>query len=171
MQNKGSKTPGVDGIIIKTPEEKLALAKNMKRRRYQPSPLRRIYIPKAGNKKKLRPISIPTIADRCQQALHTLALVPLSEVTADLNSYGFRPQRSCADAIERTFNILAKRVSPQLILEGDIKGCFDHISHEWISNNICTDKVILNKWLKAGFIETGKLVPHRVVLFLPSFVT
>ena len=159
MQNKGSKTPGVDGIIIKTPEQKLALVKNMKRRGYQPSPLRRIYIPKAGNNKKLRPISIPTIADKCHQALHTLALVPVSEVTADLNSYGFRPQRCCADAIEQTFNVLAKSTSPQWILEGDIKGCFDHISHQWMSNNICTDRVMLSKWLKAGFIETGKLFP------------
>lgn len=159
MQNKGSKTPGVDGIIIKTPEQKFALAKNMTRRGYQPSPLRRIYIPKAGNNKKLRPISIPTIADKCQQALHTLALVPVSEVTADLNSYGFRPQRCCADAIEQAFIALARTTSPQWILEGDIKGCFDHISHEWMSNNICTDKVVMNKWLKAGFIETGKLFP------------
>ncbi len=159
MQNKGSKTPGVDGIIIKQPEEKLALARNMKRRGYQPSPLRRIYIPKAGNRKKLRPLSIPTIADRCFQALHSLALIPVSEVTADLNSYGFRPQRSCADAIEQSFSVLAKRVSPQWILEGDIKGCFDHISHEWMSNNICLDKVMMNKWLKAGFIETHQLFP------------
>ena len=159
MQNKGSKTPGVDGIIIKKPEEKFALAKNMKRRGYQPSPLRRVYIPKAGNNKKLRPLGIPTIADRCQQALYAFALVPVAEVTADLNSYGFRPQRCCADAIEQVFKVLAKRVSPQWILEGDIKGCFDHISHEWMSNNICLDKMIMNKWLKAGFIETGKLFP------------
>lgn len=157
MQNKGSKTPGVDGIIIKTPEEKLALAKSMIRRGYQPSPLRRVYIPKAGNKTKLRPLGIPTISDRCRQALYSLALIPVSEVTADLNSYGFRPQRCCADAIAQTFIALARRTSSQWILEGDIKGCFDHISHEWMSNNICLDKVIMNKWLKAGFIETGKL--------------
>lgn len=159
MQNKGSKTPGVDGVVIKKPEEKLALTKSMKRRGYKPSPLKRIYIPKAGNRNKLRPLSIPTIADRCWQALHLLALTPVSEVTADLNSYGFRPQRNCADAIAQTFIVLARKVSPQWILEGDIKGCFDHISHEWMSNNICLDKVIMNKWLKAGFIETGKLFP------------
>jgi len=159
MQNKGSKTPGVDGIIISKPEDKLALATNIRRRGYQPSPLRRIYIPKAGNNKKLRPLGIPTIADRCQQALHALALIPVAEVTADTNSYGFRPQRSCADAIAQCFNALCKRASPQWILEGDIKGCFDHISHEWMSKNICLDKVIMNKWLKAGFIETGKLFP------------
>ena len=159
MQNKGSKTPGVDGIIITKPEDKLALAKNIKRRDYQPSPLRRIYIPKAGNKKKLRPLGIPTIYDRCQQALYVLALIPVSEVTADTNSYGFRPQRSCADAIEQCFISLARQNSPQWILEGDIKGCFDHISHDWMSNNICSDKVMMNKWLKAGFIETDKLFP------------
>lgn len=159
MQNKGSKTPGVDGVIIKTPEEKLALAKNMKRRGYKPSPLRRIYIPKAGNPQKRRPLGIPTIADRCQQALHSLALIPVSEVTADQNSYGFRPERGCADAIEQTFIVLARRTAPQWILEGDIKGCFDHISHEWMMNNICMDKMLLDKWLKAGFIETGKLFP------------
>ena len=159
MKNKGSKTPGVDGIIIKTPAEKLTLAKSMKRKGYHPSPLRRIYIPKAGNNKKLRPLGIPTIADRCQQALHALSLIPVSEVTADHNSYGFRPQRCCADAIEQTFKALAKRVSPQWILEGDIKGCFDHISHAWMIDNLCMDKVIMTKWLKAGFIETGKLFP------------
>lgn len=112
MKNKGSKT-GVDGIIIKTPAQKLALAKSMKRRGYQPSPLRHIYIPKKGNKKKLRPLGIPTITDRCQQALHALSLIPISEVTADLNSYGFRPQRCCADAIEQTFIVLSRRDSPQ----------------------------------------------------------
>jgi len=159
MKNKGSKTPGVDGIIIKTPAEKLALAKSMKRRGYQPLPLRRIYIPKKGDKKKLRPLGIPTIADRCQQALHSLSLIPVSEVKADLNSYGFRPQRCCADAIEQTFIVLSRRVSPQWILEGDIKGCFDHISHAWMIENLCMDKMIMTKWLKAGFIETGKLFP------------
>ena len=159
MKNKGSKTPGVDGIVIKTPAEKLTLAKSMKRKGYQPSPLRRIYIPKKGNKKKLRPLGIPTIADRCQQALHALSLIPVSEVTADLNSYDFRPKRCCADAIEQTFKALAKRVSPQWILEGDIKGCFDHISHAWMIDNLCMDKVIMTKWLKLGLIEIGKLFP------------
>lgn len=159
LQNSGSKTPGVDGITIKTSEEKLALAKSLRRRDYQPLPLRRIYIPKAGNKKKLRPISIPTIRDRAFQALHTQALLPVSEVTADQDSYGFRPKRNCADAIEQCFNILAKRNSPQLILEGDIRGCYDNISHQWMLNNICTDTVILEKWLKAGFVEIDKWFP------------
>lgn len=159
LQNSGSKTPGVDGITIKTSKEKLALVKSLRRRDYKPLPLRRIYIPKSGNKKKLRPISIPTIRDRAFQALHTQALLPVSEVTADHNSYGFRPGRNCADAIQQCFNSLAKRGSPQYILEGDIRGCFDNISHQWMLDNICTDTIILEKWLKAGYVETDKWFP------------
>jgi RNA-directed DNA polymerase len=159
LQNSGSNTPGVDGITIKTSEEKLALAKNLRRRDYKPLPLRRIYIPKAGNKKKLRPISIPSIRDRAMQSLHTQALLPVSEVTADQDSYGFRPNRSCADAIQQSFIRLAKQVSPQYILEGDIRGCFDNISHQWMLENICTDTVILKKWLKAGYVETDEWFP------------
>lgn len=159
LQNSGSKTPGVDGITIKTSEGKLALAKSLKRRNYKPSPLRRIYIPKAGNKKKLRPISIPTISDRAFQSLHTLALLPVSEVLADQDSYGFRPARNCADAIQQCFTILSRSISPQYILEADIRGCFDNISHQWMLNNICTDTVILEKWLKAGYVEIDKWFP------------
>lgn len=159
LQNPGSKTPGVDGIIIKTSKEKLALAKSLRRRDYKPLPLRRIYIPKAGNKKKLRPISIPTIGDRAMQSLYTQALLPVSEVTADQDSYGFRPGRNCADAIEQCFKLLAKRGASQYILEGDIRGCFDNISHNWMINNICTDTVILEKWLKAGYVEIDKWFP------------
>ena len=91
--------------------------------------------------------------DRAMQALHRLALDPIAETTADPNSYGFRSQRSTADAIEQCFNILAPKRSATWVLEGDIKSCFDHISHEWLLANIPTDKVILQKWLKAGFIE------------------
>lgn len=156
LQNSGSKTPGVDGITINSSKEKLALAKSLRRRGYKPLPLRRIYIPKAGTKKKLRPISIPTIRDRAFQALHTQALLPVSEVTADQNSYGFRPKRSCADAIAQSFTCLARQASPRFALEGDIRGCFDNISHEWMLNNICTDTVILEKWLKAGYVEIDR---------------
>jgi RNA-directed DNA polymerase len=162
MQNSGSKTSGVDGITIKSPEEKLALAKSLTRKNYNASPLRRIYIPKAGSKKKLRPISIPTIYDRAQQALYTQALLPVSEATADINSYGFRPQRNCADAIAQCFNVLARQISPQYILEADISGCFDNISHEWMLRNLCTDKIMLAQWLKAGFVDMDKLLPTTV---------
>jgi RNA-directed DNA polymerase len=156
-QNKGKSTPGVDGMVLSKPEQKAALVKDLSRRNYKPMPLRRIYIPKSNGKK--RPLGIPTIKDRAMQALHAAALIPIAEATADEDSYGFRPKRSTADAIEQLFVTLAKRTSAQWILEGDIKGCFDHISHQWMLDNICTDQQILKKWLKAGFIETRKLFP------------
>jgi len=156
-QNKGKNTPGVDGIIVKSPGQKIALAGQLKRRHYKPRPLRRIYIKKKNG--KLRPLSIPTIFDRAMQQLHYMAISPISETTSDTNSYGFRPERSCADAIAQAFTALSRSHSPKWIMEGDIKGCFDNISHEWMLNNICMDKIILNKWLKAGYIETKKLFP------------
>lgn len=97
--------------------------------------------------------------DRAMQALYLLALEPVSETTADTNSYGFRKERSTADAREQCFCVLAKKHSAQWVLEGDIKGCFDHISHEWLLNNIPMDKVMLKKWLKCGFVFNKELFP------------
>jgi len=93
------------------------------------------------------------------QALYLLALEPVAETTADPNSYGFRPQRSTADAIEQCFTALGKARSPQWILEGDIKGCFDAISHAWLLAHIPMDKTMLKKWLKAGYMEKHGLYP------------
>jgi RNA-directed DNA polymerase len=93
------------------------------------------------------------------QALYLLALDPVSETLADRNSYGFRKGRSTHDAIEQCFTTLNKGKSPKWVLEGDIQGCFDNISHEWMETNIPMDKVVLRKWLKAGVIEKGKLFP------------
>lgn len=107
----------------------------------------------------MRPLGIPTMKDRAMQALYLLGLEPISETTADLNSYGFRPERSTADAIAQCFNGLSRKNSPQWVLEGDIKGCFDNISHDWLLSNILTNKEILQKWLKAGFIEKQILHP------------
>jgi RNA-directed DNA polymerase len=95
--------------------------------------------------------------DRAMQALYLLALEPVSETLADNNSFGFRPERSTADAMAQCFITLAKKTSPQWILEGDIKGCFDHISHQWMLENVPTDKVILQKWLQAGYVYKDKL--------------
>ncbi len=151
-ENKGKRTPGVDGIIWSTPKSRLEAVRSLKRRGYRPRPLRRIYIPKA-NGTKMRPLGIPCMVDRAQQALYLLALEPIAETTADPNSYGFRSARSTADAIEQCFRALAKPDSATWILEADIRSCFDEISHDWLVAHIPTDKAILQSWLKAGYLH------------------
>lgn len=156
-ENQGKKTPGVDKETWSTPEAKLQAVLSLRRRGYQPRPLRRVFIPKSNG--KLRPLGIPTMKDRAMQALHLLALYPTSETTADNNSYGFRPERSTADAMGQCFATLSRKNSPQWILEGDIKGCFDNISHKWLLENVPTDKATLQKWLKAGYVYKDELFP------------
>jgi RNA-directed DNA polymerase len=99
--------------------------------------------------------------DRAHQALHLLALEPIAETTADINSYGFRPKRSTADAIEQCFITLAKKGSANWVLEGDIKACFDTISHQWLLEHIPMDKRVLKQWLKAGFVHDDKWYPSE----------
>lgn len=161
VQNQGAKTPGVDNIVWDTPAKKINAAKSLSRRSYQTKPLKRIYIPKK-QKGKLRPLSIPAMQCRAMQALYLLSLEPVAENMADKNSYGFRPLRSAADAIEQCFRSLARRISARYILEGDISTCFDSLSHQWLLNNVLMDKVMLGKWLTAGYIEKGKLYPTTV---------
>jgi len=93
------------------------------------------------------------------QALYLLALEPIAETTADPNSYGFRPQRSTSNAGEQCFKSLTKKAIAEWVLEADIQGCFDNISHDWMVTNILTDKAILKKWLKAGFVYQNELFP------------
>lgn len=157
--NKGGKTPGVDNVVWTYPGEKLKAALNLKTRGYQTLPLRRIYIPKKNGKK--RPLSIPTMHDRAMQTLYKMALEPMAETMADPNSYGFRPRRSCNDAIEQCFLSLCRDMSARWIFEADIKGCFDNIRHDWILKNIPINKTILRKWLKSGYIENKRLFPTR----------
>ena len=156
-ENHGKRTPGVDGVRWSTPAARLKAIGSLQPRGYRPLPLRRVYIPKANGKP--RPLGIPTMKDRAMQALYLLALEPIAETAADPNSYGFRPKRSTADALQQCFNTLCRGRSPQWVLEGDIKGCFDHISHEWMLQHVLTDKRVLQKWLKAGYIENRTLFP------------
>jgi RNA-directed DNA polymerase len=154
--NRGWRTPGIDGVVWRTPNQKLGAADQLLHPIPQ-VPLRRTYIPKKNGKK--RPLGIPTKSIRGQQALHALTLDPIAETTADPSSFGFRPVRCCADAMKRIFSLLCQSTSPQWILEGDIKSCFDEISHTWILENIPMDKKVLQGWLKAGYLEERTLFP------------
>lgn len=156
-ENQGKRTPGVDSVSWRTPAARLKAIGSLHRRGYRPLPLRRVYIPKANGKQ--RPLGIPTMKDRAMQALYLLALEPIAETAADPNSYGFRAKRSTADALQQCFNTLCRRCSPQWVLEGDIKGCFDHISHQWMLQHVPTDRAVLQKWLKAGYVENRNLFP------------
>ena len=149
--NKGGSTAGVDGVTWLTPAERYKAISSLTMRGYRPKPLRRVFIPKKNG--KMRPLGIPTIKDRAMQALFLMALEPVTETLADRHSYGFRRYRSCADAIDQIYKCLHSKHSAEWVLEGDIKGCFDHISHEWLLRNVVIDRQMLRKWLKTGVIE------------------
>lgn len=158
ITNKGKRTPGIDGELWKTDAEKMKAVNELNCQTYHAKPLKRIYIEKFGKTEK-RPLGIPTMRDRAMQALQMLALEPVAETTADRISFGFRKYRSPEDAREYAFRILSRKDSPQWILEGDIKSCFDKISHEWMMEHIPTDKRILKEFMKCGYINKGKLYP------------
>ena len=93
------------------------------------------------------------MSDRAMQALYLLGLDPIAESRADGHSYGFRLERRCADALEQSHTVLGNRSGPEWILEGDIKACFDRISHDWLLTHVPMDRQLLGQWLKAGFLE------------------
>ena len=149
--NKGKRTPGIDGVVWSTPRAKQDAVSTTQRGSYEPLPLRRVYLPKPNGKK--RPLGIPCMKDRAKHAVRALALDPIAECLADPNSYGFRRERSTADAIQQCFIVLARRHSASWVLEGDITACYDRISHEWLAEHVPMDKGILRKWLKSGYVE------------------
>lgn len=154
ITNKGGKTPDIDGVVWVTPEQALEAIDRLKDlSKYKATPVKRIYILKANCKK--RPLGIPTIFDRAVQALLALALLPIAESIADKRSYGYRPYRFVHDVAIYVKLVAGSHYGKRWILEGDIKGFFDNISHEWLLENIPMDKRILREFLKAGFVHEG----------------
>lgn len=156
-ENQGKRTPGVDGQCWSTPATKAKAVQQLHRRGYHAQPLRRVYLPKSNGRR--RPLGIPTMKDRAQQALYLLALDPVAETTGDPNSYGFRTERATADALRQSFELLRRPTSAPWIWEGDIRSCFEQIRQAWLLAQIPMDKAILRQWLKAGFLENGVWAP------------
>ena len=147
----------MDGKRWQTPAEKMAGVKGLDEQPYRAKPLLRKYFPKKNG--KLRPLGIPTMQDRAKQAVYLFALDPVAETKGDANSYAFRRERSCADAIAQCYRVLYHKGAAVWILEGDIKACFDQINHRWLLDHIPINRTVLGKWLKAGYMEKQVLYP------------
>ena len=154
QDNRGKRTAGIDGVKALTPSQRLQLAQSLSQFTH-PRPLRRIWIPKPGKSEK-RPLSIPIMRDRATQALIKLALEPQWEPKLDPNMYGFRPGRSCQDAIAAIYRTIC--CQPKYVLNVDIRGCFDNISHAAILNKCRAPrwmKVLIKCWLECGVLDHG----------------
>ncbi len=158
QDNTGKKTAGVDGIKSLSPAARLKLVSNL-RLGSKVSPTRRVWIPKPGTEEK-RPLGIPTMKDRALQALVKLALEPEWEARFEPNSFGFRPGRSCQDAIEAIFSAI--RLKPKYVLDADIAKCFDRIDHEALLKKLNTFPTIrrqVRAWLKVGVMDNKQWFP------------
>jgi RNA-directed DNA polymerase len=161
QRNAGRSTAGIDGEVALTPSARMKLAVQVHSQRdsWKPLPVRRVYIPKAGNRKKLRPLGIPVIADRCHQGRVRNALEPEWEARFEPKSYGFRPGRSCQDAIAAIYSTCkgprAKRV---WALDADLAAAFDRIDHDRLLEALGSfpARDLIRDWLKAGVFEAGK---------------
>ncbi|WP_332974603.1 MULTISPECIES: group II intron reverse transcriptase/maturase [unclassified Microcoleus] len=158
QDNQGKNTAGVDGVKTLTPKQRINLVGKLKLTG-KAKPTRRVNIPKPGTT-ETRPLGIPTINDRALQSLVKLALEPEWEAKFEPNSYGFRPGRSCHDAIEAIFNSISKKA--KYVLDADIAKCFDRIDHKALISKISTYPTLnrqIKAWLKAGYCDQGELFP------------
>ena len=158
QDNQGKKTAGVDGVKSLSPNERLELVEELKLGS-KPKPTRRVWIDKPGRDQK-RPLGIPTMYDRALQALVKLALEPEWEAKFEPNSYGFRPGRSCHDAIQAIFKSI--RYKPKFVLDADIAKCFDKINHQALLKKLNTYPKLrrqIRAWLKAGVVDSKVLFP------------
>lgn len=162
QRNAGRRTAGVDRVVIETPRERMDLAKQLQRQAPSAtaSPVRRVYIPKANG--KLRPLGIPVIVDRVQQARVKNALEPEWEARFEPRSYGFRPGRGCHDAIEAIYKTLCgNRGKRRWILDADLAGAFDNIDHHQLLEQLGSfpARGAIRAWLKAGVMDRGQFSP------------
>ena len=159
--NKGHKTSGVDKLLVKTPQQRLALSKDLaSNRECKPMPANRVYIPKKNG--KLRPLGIPTIRDRCLQAIVKNALEPCWSAQFEGISYGFRPGRSTHDAIGKIYQIARPNKTKKWVVDADIAGCFDNISHQKLLEIIGNFpfRNHIEKWLKSGYMDKNTFHPQ-----------
>src|SRR5260221_4174358 len=151
--NAGKHTPGVDKLVIKTPAARGKMVDALAHYSlWKARPARRVYIPKSTN--KLRPLGIPVVMDRCLQSMLKHALEPAWEAKFEGISYGFRPGRSCHDAIAKIYLLARPNKTKKWVLDADIKGAFDHISHNYLQQAIgpVSGKELIKQWLKAGYV-------------------
>jgi len=156
QDNRGHKTAGVDKVLVKTPRKRGQMVDDLiNNQDWKPKPARRVYIPKANGKQ--RPLGIPTIRDRCLQAIVKNALEPCWEAQFEGSSYGFRPGRSAHDAMEKIFLSTNPNRRKKWVVDADIEGCFDNINHEKLISIIggFPGKKIIKEWLKAGYVDNN----------------
>jgi RNA-directed DNA polymerase len=158
QDNQGKNTAGVDGVKSLTPKQRMSLVGRLKLTN-KVKPTRRVNIPKPGTTES-RPLGIPTINDRALQALVKLALEPEWEAKFEPNSYGFRPGRSCQDAIEAIYLTIKQKA--KYVLDADISKCFDRIDHKALISKIHTYPTLtrqIQAWLRAGYMDGKELFP------------